>query len=747
MSREFETQAKITLKDDASPRIRTVAEEFRRMQSARESVGVRSERNIQREIARTTAAYNRLERSGSLSANEQARAFEKMQSTVARLRQEIEGVARVQTQANKVNQAALRMQTARETLGIRAERNIQREIARTTAAYNRLERSGTLSANEQARAYEKMQSTVAGLRREMAGAERQQRQLGKGLISIGAGVIAGGMTLRKPINDQMSLSHSEAELANIAFKDRDVAGRVSGKKDIDQALRVALRQGGTAEGGIGALTTMIRTGMNFDRAREFLPEVMKNATATNSDPVAMANLAASAENFGLSKKDATTALSVTTTAAQNGRVDVPILASEMPRALEAAKSAGFRGQKGYAQVAALFQASALGAGSPEEAATNANDLLAELTSSNLVNNAKRLKIRGKGVNIQALELQDAKQGLTPLDTTNKVVDSALKYDPNYQRLTKQLAGTHDEKARENIESQRDLIEGGYVSRLFPNQQARNAFLNLRRQRPYFQRLQGEEMDQFSLKPGERSVDLDYGLIKQEPEFQVHQAENAKLFSTNDAVAPLSKALGYAAETGSKLAEEFPRLSTAAAGAALAITALGAAAVAKTGVGMLMGGGAGEVAAGAAGGAVSKGLLSRTYSLAKNGLSKGKNLFKPSSLLSAAGVYATASAGHDVVGIVQAMNEGRTYDGIAGNAGEMGELARLKQANVQANGGALPAMNTMNRWASVSSLPPGVNPSASAAPVAPTPVNLTVLLDGQPIAANVQQRMERDSRRQ
>jgi TP901 family phage tail tape measure protein len=671
MARDFETEVKITLKDDASPRVRTLSDEFRRMQSAR------------------------------------------------------------------------------ETLGIRSERNIQREIMRTTAAYNRMERSGVLSANEQSRAYEKMQSTVGRLRKEMEGAERQQRQLGKGMLSIGAGVVAGAMTLRKPISDQISLSHAEAELSNIAFKDRDVAGRIAGKKEIDQALRTALREGGSPDEGISALTAMIRTGMDFNRAREFLPEVMRNATATNSSPESMANLAASAENFGLSKKDSMTALSVATTAAQNGRVDVPILASEMPRALEAAKSAGFRGQKGYAQVAALFQASALGAGSPEEAATNTNSLLAELTSANLSNNAKRLKIRGKGVDIQALEVQDAKAGLTPLDTVNKVVDSALKYDPKYQTLTKQLAGTHDEESRDRIESQRDLIEGGYVSRLFPNQQARNAFLNLRRQRPYFQRVQDEEMEQFHLPEGHRSADLDFGLIQQEPEFQLHQAANAKLFASNDVVAPISKALGNVAETGSKLAEEFPRVSTAAAGAAMAITALGAAAAAKAGVGMILGGGAADVAAGAAGGAASKGLLSKAWGVTKNGLSKGKNLFKPGSLLTGAGMYATAAAGNDVVGILQSMSDGRTYNGIQGHSGEMGELARLKMQNLKANGGTepLPALNEMNRWSSASSLPPSLTPVEATNTPAPSPINLTVQLDGHDIAASVQQRMERDSRRQ
>ena len=62
-----------------------------------------------------------------------------------------------------------RSASARETLGIRAERTIQREIQQTEAAYNRLARTGTMSAQEQARAYTAMKSKVGELRREMAG--------------------------------------------------------------------------------------------------------------------------------------------------------------------------------------------------------------------------------------------------------------------------------------------------------------------------------------------------------------------------------------------------------------------------------------------------------------------------------------------------------------------------------------------------------------------------------------------------
>ena len=469
MAREFDTQIKFGVKDEATPRIRSLSEEFRRMSSTRERQGIRSEQSIQREITRTIAAWNRLEVSGSLSAKEQERAYQKMLSTVARLRQEMAVVERQQS-STSTNEFR-RMNSARETLGIRSERNIQREIARTVASYNRLERSGTLSAAEQSRAFEKMQTTVAKLRQEMAGAERQQRSWGKAAFAIGSGIAAGAMTLRKPINDQASYSMHLAELSNLAFNKEDVAGRIAGKKVLDASIRKALRLGGgTPEQAFAALQSMIRSGsMTVTEAQQSLPGVMMNASATASDPEAVANLQASAYNFGLSKQDALSALSVTTTAAQHGRVGVPLLAREMPKALESAKSAGFKGRAGFSQVAALFEAAAIGAGTPEEAATNVTNLLAELTSSNLSNNAKHITIKGKGVDFKALSVKDAAKGLTPLDTVNNLVDTALKYDKTYQGLGKKLANTKDEGARASLEAQRDLIEGQYISQLFPNQ--------------------------------------------------------------------------------------------------------------------------------------------------------------------------------------------------------------------------------------------------------------------------------------
>ncbi|HBS2747204.1 TPA: phage tail tape measure protein, partial [Klebsiella quasipneumoniae subsp. quasipneumoniae] len=65
---------------------RTLQQEYQRAASARSTLGIRSEKDIQREIMQTQAAYNRLLRSGTMSANEQTRAFRAMTSQVSQLR-------------------------------------------------------------------------------------------------------------------------------------------------------------------------------------------------------------------------------------------------------------------------------------------------------------------------------------------------------------------------------------------------------------------------------------------------------------------------------------------------------------------------------------------------------------------------------------------------------------------------------------------------------------------------------------
>jgi len=60
--------------------------------------------------------------------------------------------------------------------------------------------------------------------------------------------------------------------------------------------------------------------------------------------------------------------------------------------------------------------------------------LSELTSSNLSNNAKHITIKRKSVDFKALSVKYVAKGLTPLDTVNNLVYTALKYDKTIRLL-------------------------------------------------------------------------------------------------------------------------------------------------------------------------------------------------------------------------------------------------------------------------------------------------------------------------
>ena len=82
--------------------------EFSKMAKAREQLGVRPEREIQREIKLTEAAYGRLARSGAMSFNEQRRAAAAMRSEVTRLTNEMGKLTGMQKTLRAAKFAALR---------------------------------------------------------------------------------------------------------------------------------------------------------------------------------------------------------------------------------------------------------------------------------------------------------------------------------------------------------------------------------------------------------------------------------------------------------------------------------------------------------------------------------------------------------------------------------------------------------------------------------------------------------------
>ncbi|EBW1603659.1 phage tail tape measure protein [Salmonella enterica subsp. enterica serovar Kottbus] len=575
MAGHFDTQIGIGVKDNASGPLQRIRNETVRMQQARERIGIRSEHTLQREITRTEAAYNRLERSGVLSASELARAHEKTTAAVARLRREMRETERQQERLRRNP-----LGDARERLGIRSEQSIRREIALTEAAYNRLARSGELSAAEQARAYAHMSDTVSKLRRELGETERTQSRLVSGLkttLKVGAGAAAlttgVAVALAEPVRQQMDYDSELRRTANFLYRNGDVKTRIQGVKTIDNAVRQANRLGGGhKEDGLMATETMGRSGMGTDEVFSALPEIMKIHTATGADARSLALMRTAAFNYGLKGRTGDAALDALTTASQHGQVDVPLLAKTMPVGLELAKSAGFVGKKGFSNLAALYEVNAAMAGA-DEGVVNTNNLMMTLSSQTISDNARTVTYHGKKVDWPAMRRKDAEQGHDALYTLTHLVGSIDDSDQTIINARKKLAAARTEAEKDKWNSVINSEHGANVGHFLRDQQSLKGYLAYEKYQSQYQDIATDVNKQFSLPEDHRSTDIDYAVIKDSNKFKSDQAANEKDFATTDMAKVFADAWGVIAEKSTELAKEFPVLAEAISGVSSVFSAV------------------------------------------------------------------------------------------------------------------------------------------------------------------------------
>ena len=176
-----------------------------------------------------------------------------------------------------------RASSARSTLGIRSERDIQREIQQTMAAYNRLTRTGMLSANEQTRAFSAMKDKVRNLRSELNGVGEGMSQMqklgaaGSTISAVAGGVMAAGATLIRPVSNQMSYQQRLAMMANTAYADQGLEGRRTGMNEIDSLIRHSVKTGGgTKESAAETLDAMLASGSAHMASNAFFANLLLN---------------------------------------------------------------------------------------------------------------------------------------------------------------------------------------------------------------------------------------------------------------------------------------------------------------------------------------------------------------------------------------------------------------------------------------------------------------------------------------
>lgn len=520
-------------------------------------------------------------------------------------RTEQESINSTKKAAKEIQRAA----RARETLGIRAEREIRREIYLTVASYNRLARAGFESAQEQERAMQATREKARALKRELDGVTQAQMKMAKtpvipeqgrfaraaafggNAVTTGAGIAAGAAIMAQPVKKQMSYERQLAMMANTAFSDGGLEGRRAGLEQMKSSIRNAVTYGGgTKEDAAETLDALLKDGISFETASKWLPELMKYATASGASATDLAKVMIKGKKtFGFRDEDISTVLNMAIAAGKEGSFELNDMARWLSQQMGAASAAGMKGKDDFVKILALNEAAAITAGSSDEAGNNVVNLLAKLTSKDIETAAAGINYNGKGIDFSGTLTEARENGLNPIDALSSLIDKIVASDKRYQELQKKLASARDKGEQTAVyDSMATLLEGFGVGKLVAERQALMALLAYRNNPEYRKKVEDAINQQRTLPEGQRAGDVDFKFISDTNDFKTGQAKNTIEFSQMDGVKKLADASGTVADAITWAGKEFPGLTTSVVTATTAIKAMTAAAVTFAGLKFITG---------------------------------------------------------------------------------------------------------------------------------------------------------------
>lgn len=481
----------------------------------------------------------------------------------------------------------------REMLGVRSERSIQNEINRTRAAYDQLKRSGIASGRELDRAAVATKRRIAELNAEMGKVSMGQRlgNIGRGVAGLVAGGTAAGMVLAQPMKKQMDYDRALAMTSNTAFAERDVAGRLAGKAELNNAVKSAVEiGGGTKEDALGALDTMLASGaVKADTAMKLLPTLQKGATATGASTDDLAKIAISAmQQFDIGEDKIGEVLDKAVAAGQAGNFELADMARWLPQQMAAGKSAGLKGMSGFEALLVANQQARVTAGTSDEAGNNLVNLLAKLTSKETSDRFRKLDIKGKdgkdhGVDFIASMEAQKKKGKNSIEAFMSIMDQVIGQDGKYQALQKKLKSAKKEDQAQVLNEMTNLVEGTAIGQIISDRQALMALLGIRNNVSL-----GKEVKE-SLDKSEGAVETSHAVIKDTNSYKVEDAKNNVDFAQMEGMKGFNDALGDVSVKIAEYAKAYPDLTGKVVTAGTVVAALSAAAITAAGSLRLLGG--------------------------------------------------------------------------------------------------------------------------------------------------------------
>lgn len=374
-----------------------------------------------------------------------------------------------------------RQSHAYATAGIRSERQIQREIMQTQAAFNRLARSGKASQNDLARAAVATRNRIRELNAELKQGAGFADRMGK-IGRAGAAAVAGGAAayavLKPAMNDRKQLDENINHVARQAFIEDDSKSAAwiatEGARQVkDLALELVQKNGGNHDKALDVISGMMTTGLNFSQTKEEAQAAYAFSLASEMEGAETSKLIKALKD-NLPDTNLQLALEHVLQSGYDGTFETQDMVRELPALLPAAQQAGMTGIGGLDYLLSLLQSAANKSGSPAEAATNVQNLLSKTLSPDTIGRLKKMANPNdpkKGVDWVGSVLKGKENGENAVQVLSRLADAMLSRDKQYQEYQARAAAG-DKTAAE----QANMMKAALLATLLPDLQAKQGLL-------------------------------------------------------------------------------------------------------------------------------------------------------------------------------------------------------------------------------------------------------------------------------
>ncbi|MDO9758636.1 phage tail tape measure protein [Glaesserella parasuis] len=567
MAKDMKVQLELNAKDNASQVIAKVGKEAEK-------------------------AFKDAERTAQASSQAQVTAAEKVATATQSSNKRIEQAYR------EARKRAADLARARETLGIRSENAIQREIEQTRAAYDRLKRSGVASQNELRRASEQTKQRIKELNAELGKSSFGDKaaNVGRSLMSVGAGVAAGAMVTAPKMMQAADYDMALARVADTGYSGGTIEEKTKGKEKVHQAIKSSITQyGGTKEDALSAINELMAQGkVKVEEALELLPVIQKNATATGASSHELTNMVNSMLGAGIKKEEIQIALDYMNASGKAGGFELKDMAQYFPQLLA---SSGADSLDDLKKMGVQLQQVYGVSGGASETATNLTNFYSKVKASSTAKNIENIEFTDQNGKKKSIDMSKSmqhyiKQGQNASEALLSIIGDVLENDTEYQGLLKQYHSAQNGEKKALMKKVYKYVEGTKVAEIMPDLQAGLAVYGM------LNDTQGAENVNQQYKIAEKGNynQESFDWISKQSGFAFQVAKNTNEMTQLENFQKVNDMAAEVAKRYSEFAQDFPNLHSALVASTDAVWAFGAALAALRLLNLLRGGKGGKSSA-------------------------------------------------------------------------------------------------------------------------------------------------------